>query len=89
MRSTLRRRTSTLDSGRPLPSTNENPTTRQPADRGKVSELGGRKSLYSTSYFEPEEFWRTYNGDRYEVLKKEYDPHGRLLDLYAKCVVGR
>jgi FAD/FMN-containing dehydrogenase len=55
----------------------------------KVAELGGRKSLYSSSYYEPDEFWRTYNGDRYEVLKKEYDPDGRLLDLYAKCVRGR
>ena len=54
-----------------------------------VAELGGRKSLYSSSYYEPEEFWQTYNGDRYEVLKKEYDPDGRLLDLYAKCVSGR
>jgi FAD/FMN-containing dehydrogenase len=54
-----------------------------------VAELGGRKSLYSSSYYEPDEFWRTYNGDRYKVLKKEYDPNGRLLDLYAKCVAGR
>ena len=54
-----------------------------------VSELGGRKSLYSSSFYEPEEFWRTYNGDRYQVLKKEYDPQARLLDLYAKCVAGR
>lgn len=51
-----------------------------------VAELGGRKSLYSSSFYEPEEFWRTYNGDRYQVLKKEYDPQSRLLDLYAKCV---
>jgi len=55
----------------------------------KVAELGGRKSLYSDSYYEPAEFWRTYNGDRYEVLKKEYDPQSRLLDLYSKCVSGR
>ena len=54
-----------------------------------VAELGGRKSLYSSSFYEPDEFWRTYNGDRYQVLKKEYDPGGRLLDLYAKCVAGR
>jgi FAD/FMN-containing dehydrogenase len=54
-----------------------------------VADLGGRKSLYSSSCYEPDEFWRTYNGDRYQVLKKEYDPRGRLLDLYAKCVLGR
>jgi FAD/FMN-containing dehydrogenase len=54
-----------------------------------VAELGGRKSLYSSSYYEEDEFWRTYNGAQYELLKKEYDPDGRLLDLYAKCVQGR
>jgi FAD/FMN-containing dehydrogenase len=52
----------------------------------KVSELGGRKSLYSTAFYSPEEFWRLYNGPVYEVVKKSYDPGGRLLDLYAKCV---
>jgi FAD/FMN-containing dehydrogenase len=52
----------------------------------KVSELGGRKSLYSTAFYTPEEFWRLYNGPVYEVVKKSYDPGGRLLDLYAKCV---
>jgi FAD/FMN-containing dehydrogenase len=54
-----------------------------------VADLGGRKSLYSSSYYEEEEFWSTYNGPAYELLKKEYDPDGRLLDLYAKCVRGR
>ncbi|MCU1675063.1 MAG: linked oxidase domain protein [Frankiales bacterium] len=54
-----------------------------------VDDLGGRKSLYSTSYYEPEHFWRLYNGLVYDVLKKTYDPDGRLLDLYDKCVRGR
>ena len=54
-----------------------------------VDDLGGRKSLYSASYYSPEEFWRLYNGPAYEVLKKSYDPGGRLLDLYAKCVQNR
>jgi FAD/FMN-containing dehydrogenase len=52
----------------------------------KVGELGGRKSLYSTSFYSPEEFWRLYNGPVYDIVKKSYDPSGRLLDLYAKCV---
>jgi FAD/FMN-containing dehydrogenase len=55
----------------------------------KVDELGGRKSLYSTSFYEPEEFWRLYNGPAYDVLKKTYDPDSRLLDLYAKTVQNR
>ena len=54
-----------------------------------VDDLGGRKSLYSTSYYEREHFWRLYNGPAYDVLKKTYDPAGRLLDLYAKCVQNR
>jgi FAD/FMN-containing dehydrogenase len=54
-----------------------------------VADLGGRKSLYSSSYYDEEEFWDTYNGPAYRVLKKEYDPDGRLLDLYAKCVKAR
>lgn len=55
----------------------------------EVARLGGRKSLYSTSYYDEQEFWNTYNGDAYNRLKKEYDPHGRLLDLYAKTVQRR
>lgn len=54
-----------------------------------VLDLGGHKSLYSTSYYDEETFWRLYNGDAYELLKKSYDPDGRLLDLYAKCVRRR
>ncbi|HVV22981.1 MAG TPA: FAD-binding oxidoreductase [Pseudonocardiaceae bacterium] len=55
----------------------------------KVTELGGHKSLYSTSFYSPEEFWRLYNGDVYQKMKREYDPDGRLPDLYAKCVRNR
>jgi FAD/FMN-containing dehydrogenase len=55
----------------------------------KVAELGGHKSLYSTSFYSPEEFWRLYNGDVYRKLKEQYDPAGRLPDLYAKCVGNR
>lgn len=54
-----------------------------------VGELGGRKSLYSTSYYEPEEFWGLYNGDAYDALKRAYDGEDRLLDLYEKCVERR
>ena len=54
-----------------------------------VEELGGRKSLYSTSYYDRETFWRMYNGNTYSSLKRTYDRHGRLLDLYEKCVQSR
>lgn len=51
-----------------------------------VDDLGGRKSLYSTSFYEPDHFWRLYDGTAYNELKKTYDPGSRLLDLYEKCV---
>ncbi len=54
-----------------------------------VAELGGRKSLYSTAYYDRDEFARLYGGETYSRLKKHYDPRGRLLDLYAKCVESR
>jgi FAD/FMN-containing dehydrogenase len=52
----------------------------------EVDRLGGRKSLYSTSFYEKDHFWDLYNGPAYTKLKKRYDPKERLLDLYAKCV---
>ena len=52
----------------------------------KVTELGGHKSLYSDSYFDEDEFWLAYDGETYRKLKASYDPHGRVPDLYSKCV---
>jgi len=54
-----------------------------------LAELGGIKSLYSDSYYTPEEFWRIYGQPDYERLKRKYDPNRRLPDLYQKCVLGR
>ena len=55
----------------------------------EVARLDGRKSLYSTAFYPEDEFWAAYGGPTYEVLKKTYDPDGRLLDLYAKTVQRR
>lgn len=55
----------------------------------EVERLGGRKSLYSSAYYPVDDFWRIYNGQTYEQLRKRYDPDARLLDLYDKCVSGR
>jgi FAD/FMN-containing dehydrogenase len=55
----------------------------------EVSALGGHKSLYSTSFYSEDEFYGRYNGEFYTKLKREYDPDGRLLSLYDKCVRGR
>ena len=54
-----------------------------------VSELHGHKSLYSDSYYSPEDFDELYGGAIYRTVKKRYDPDSRLLDLYAKAVQRR
>jgi FAD/FMN-containing dehydrogenase len=53
----------------------------------KVMALQGMKSLYSDSYFSPEQFWEIYNKPAYDRLRKKYDPEGVLKDLYRKCVL--
>jgi len=55
----------------------------------EVARLEGHKSLYSTSFYAEDEFYRLYNGDAYRTLKHAYDAEGRLLGLYEKCVTGR
>jgi FAD/FMN-containing dehydrogenase len=55
----------------------------------EVSRLGGRKSLYSTAFYQREEFAARYGGEEYRRLRKRYDPDGRLLDLYDKAVGRR
>jgi FAD/FMN-containing dehydrogenase len=55
----------------------------------EVARLDGHKSLYSTSFYTENEFWRCYNGEAYQALKQAYDGEGRLLGLYEKCVSGR
>jgi FAD/FMN-containing dehydrogenase len=52
----------------------------------KVTKLGGRKSLYSTAFYNENEFWSIYGGKDYEHIKKKYDPQGRFLGLYEKVV---
>jgi FAD/FMN-containing dehydrogenase len=53
-----------------------------------VTELGGHKGLYSTSFYSASDFWKLYNGAEYAELKQAYDSQGRLADLYDKCVRG-
>ncbi len=67
----------------------EDPTTHNRLIEDLVDDLGGRKSLYSTSFYEVDRFWELYNGEVYDLLKKRYDPDSRLLDLYAKTVERR
>ena len=74
-------------------------TVALPADRAdgsynrliedEVSKLDGHKSLYSRAFYPEDEFYRRYNGEAYQALKRAYDGQGRLLGLYEKCVRGR
>lgn len=54
-----------------------------------VYKLGGMKSLYSSSYYDRDQFEKLYNYPAYTKLKSVYDPRSRFKDLYEKCVVGR
>ena len=54
-----------------------------------VAELGGIKSLYSSSFYSREDFHRHYGGDAYRQLKERYDGGAALGDLYDKCVRER
>ncbi|MYA17311.1 MAG: FAD-binding oxidoreductase [Gammaproteobacteria bacterium] len=54
-----------------------------------VTDLGGIKSLYSSSFYPEQEFHRMYGGDAYRELKESYDPGGALGELYDKCVRAR
>ncbi len=68
--------------------------TREARERGhynrlverEVLRLGGIKSLYSDSFFTPEEFGAAYGQEAYRALKQRYDPLGRAPQLYDKCV---
>ena len=55
----------------------------------KVTELEGRKSLYSTAFYDRTTFWSIYGGTQYPALKARYDPAARLLGLYEKVVEQR
>ena len=55
----------------------------------EVQRLGGLKSLYSDSFYTPQEFWSVFDERAYRELKRRYDPRGLLGDLYEKCVMRR
>jgi FAD/FMN-containing dehydrogenase len=51
-----------------------------------VTDLHGRKSLYSTAFYDRDEFDRLYGGSTYARLRAEYDPDRRLPDMWTKTV---
>ena len=55
----------------------------------KTIELDGKKSLYSDSYFDEDEFWKIYDSVFYWQLKRKYDPGNKFLNLYDKCVLRK
>jgi FAD/FMN-containing dehydrogenase len=59
------------------------------AVEAKVAELGGHKSLYSDAYYDRDTFDALYGQDLARRVRKETDPDGRLIDLYAKAVARR
>lgn len=54
-----------------------------------VAKYGGKKSLYSRSTYDEARFWKEYDRDTYESLKRECDPDGRFPGLYEKAVRQR
>jgi FAD/FMN-containing dehydrogenase len=50
----------------------------------KVENLGGKKSLYSDSFYSAEKFAKLYNEKAYKELKQKYDPSGMFKTLYDK-----
>ncbi len=51
-----------------------------------VTNLGGRKSLYSTAFYHRDEFDQLYGGRDYATLRSTYDPGDRLPDMWTKTV---
>ena len=68
-----------------VPATNGN-SSYVKAIEHKIAELGGAKGLYSTSCYDRDTFWSLFDKQRYDELKRAYDPYGLFADLYTKCV---
>jgi FAD/FMN-containing dehydrogenase len=55
----------------------------------KAFELGGKKGLYSSSFYDRDTFWSIFDKPCYDALKRKYDPDNTFKDLYDKCVLGK
>lgn len=48
------------------------------------------KTLISHNYYSEEDFWKTWNRDNYQKVKRRTDPDNLFRDLYAKtCRAAR
>ncbi len=52
----------------------------------RVQALGGRKALYSHSYYDEETFWSIYDRAAYEHLRAKYHADGALIPLTDKVL---
>lgn len=52
----------------------------------KVTNLKGKKSLYSDAYYDEKTFWKLYNKSQYDILKHIFDPKGSFKNLYEKTI---
>lgn len=52
----------------------------------RTSQLGGRKVLYSRSYYTPEEFWQIYSFSEYEALRKKTSAEGFWIPITDKVL---
>jgi delta24-sterol reductase len=50
----------------------------------KIVERGGRKMLYSFSYYTPAEFSKIYDGQRIQELREKYRAENRFISLHEK-----
>merc|ERR1712137_179108 len=48
--------------------------------------VGAVKTLYSSSYYSKEEFYRIYNGSEYQKLKAKYDPGSAFRGWYERIL---
>lgn len=56
----------------------------------KLQELNGVKTLISFNYYDEDEFWRIWNRDSYDAVKRITDPQNLFRDLYTKtCRAAR
>ncbi len=46
--------------------------------------LGGRKMLYSQSYYSKDEFWQLYDHPAYQALRQRYHAEGVFMDIFDK-----
>ncbi len=55
-----------------------------------LMELGGLKTLISTNYYSESDFWKIWNKENYDTVKRRTDPENIFRDLYTKtCKAAR